>query len=69
MKRRFYDYEVGQQIMVKTVDPSKLGERSVGRHVVTQVHVNGNATIEKAPHVFEGINIRQILPCWLLRQM
>lgn len=69
LKRRFFDYTIGQQVMIKKWNPDKLGERTVGPFNITQVHVNGNVTIQRAPHVFERINIRRILPYRTLRQM
>ena len=69
LKRRFFDYTVGQQVMIKYYNPTKLGERSFGPFPVTQVHVNGNVTVRRAPHVFERINIRRILPYRLPRQV
>ena len=61
-KRSRYDYAVGQKILKKLHDPTKLGERTKGPYEVKQVHVNGSITIELRPGVTERINIRRVLP-------
>ena len=45
-KRINYDYREGQMVYVKTIAPTKLGERSEGPYRVEQIHTNG--TIKKA---------------------
>ena len=44
-RRRRYDYAVGQQVLKKVYDPTKLGPRTTGPYPITRVHVNGNITI------------------------
>ena len=61
-KRRSYDYKINDLILKDIHAPKKLGLRREGPYKVTQVHVNGNVTIELRPGVSERINIRRITP-------
>ena len=61
-KRRAYDYAVGQQVLKKVHDPTKLGVRTEGPYPIERVHVNGNLTILLPPGVTERINIRRVQP-------
>ena len=61
-KRLFRDYRIGDQVLLRTADPTKMQERAEGPYPVTQVHVNGTVTVQRAPNVFERINIRKIQP-------
>ena len=61
-KRRHWDYVAGQQVLIKTVDPTKLEERAHGPYAIRQVHVNGTITVQRAPHVTERINMRRVVP-------
>ena len=61
-RRLNYDYKPGQLVYVKTVAPTKLGERSEGPFPVEYVHTNGNITIRRNQHVTERINIRRVFP-------
>ncbi|KAL7502315.1 hypothetical protein ACHAXN_000299, partial [Cyclotella atomus] len=58
LKRRRYDYIVGQRVLKKVHDPTKLGERTEGPYTINIVHVNGTDTIELSPGVTERINVR-----------
>ena len=62
MGRRTYDYVPGQKVLKKRHKPDKLGRRKEGPYKVTQVHTNGNVTIELRPGVTERINIRRVEP-------
>ena len=62
LSRRKYDYVVGQQVLKKIHDPTKLGERTEGPYNITTVHVNGTVSIELSPGIIERINIRRIIP-------
>jgi transposase InsO family protein len=55
LKRRSYDYVVGHA-------PTKLRLRKEGPYTITQVHTNGNITMELRPEVTERINICRISP-------
>jgi transposase InsO family protein len=62
LKRRSYDYVVGQQVLKNIHAPTKLGLRKEGPYTITQVHTNGNITMELRPGVTERINIRRVSP-------
>ena len=57
-----FDYAVGQQVLVKAIDPSKLQPRAHGPYNITQVFTNGTIMIQQTPHVTKQINIRRVLP-------
>jgi hypothetical protein len=57
LKRRSFDYQVGQDVLVKTVNPAKLETRAHGPYRVLQVHTKGNVTIQRAHNALERINI------------
>mmetsp|Transcript_8887 Transcript_8887/g.14664 ORF Transcript_8887/g.14664 Transcript_8887/m.14664 type:complete len:1289 (+) Transcript_8887:344-4210(+) len=61
-KRYSYDYKVGDRVLKKVYIFKKLDERWIGPYEVTQVHVNGNLSIQIRPGVIERINIRRIKP-------
>jgi hypothetical protein len=62
LKRRSYDYVVGQQVLKSIHAPTKLGLQNEGPYIITQLHTNGNITMELRPGVTECINIHQISP-------
>jgi transposase InsO family protein len=62
LKRRTYDYVVGQKVLKKVHEPTKLGERTEGPYTIVTVHVNGTVSIELSPGIIERINIRRIIP-------
>ena len=62
LKRYYKDYNIGDRVMVKVYNPSKLQARTTGPYIVTRVHQNGTLTIERKPNVFERINIRRLVP-------
>ena len=61
-QRRTYDYIINQKVLKKVHDPKKLGVRTSGPYMVTNVHVNGTLTIELRPGVTERIKIRRVIP-------
>ena len=61
-KRRGFDYQVGQQVLLKHNDSNKLGRRTIGPFPVVAIHTNGNITIRRSPNVTERLNIRRIMP-------
>lgn len=61
-RRLNYDYRPGQMVYVKTIAPTKLGERSEGPFQVEVVHTNGTITIRRNQHVTERVNIRRVFP-------
>jgi transposase InsO family protein len=62
LRRRYRDYEVGDEVLIFTQNPASLEERSTGPHVVEQVHSNGTLTIQRSPNVFDRLNIRRLRP-------
>ena len=62
LKRRTYDYVVGQRVLKKVHDPTKLGERTEGPYRIVTVHVNGTISIELSPGILERINVRRVIP-------
>jgi hypothetical protein len=61
-KQRQYDYALGQQVLKKVHDPTKLGVRTEGPYTIERVHVNGNLSILLLEGITECINIRRVLP-------
>jgi hypothetical protein len=61
-RRRHYDYTIGDQVYVRTVNPAKLDPRGEGPFPITRVHANGTVTIQRTPYVRERINIRRVYP-------
>jgi hypothetical protein len=62
VKRRSFDYAIGQGVMVKVPNPGKLDQRATGPFPIRQAHANGTLTIQRSPHVQEGINVRRVTP-------
>ena len=62
LKRRAYDYAVGDKVLKKVWKPTKLGERTSGPYTIKRVHINGNVTVELDEDVYERINVRRIIP-------
>jgi hypothetical protein len=61
-KQRQYDYTLGQQVLTKVHNPTKLGVRMEGPYTIERVHINGNLTILLREGITERINIRRVLP-------
>jgi hypothetical protein len=57
-----YDYALGQQVLKKVHDPTKLGVRTEGPYTIERVHVYGNLTIILHEGITERINICRVLP-------
>lgn len=62
LRRRTFDYQVGQQVMIVHHNPATLGPRVQGPFPIHQVHVNGTVSIRHGPHVVERINICRLKP-------
>jgi hypothetical protein len=60
-KRHQYDYALGQQVLKKVHNPTKLGVRTEGPYTIERVHVNGNLTILLHEGITERINICRVL--------
>jgi hypothetical protein len=64
-KQRQFDYALGQQVLKKVHNPTKLGVRTEGPYTIERIHVNGNLTILLREGITERINILRVLPyCW-----
>jgi hypothetical protein len=57
-----FDYTMGQQVLKKVHNPTKLGERTEGPYTIERVHINGNLTILLCEGITERINICRVLP-------
>jgi hypothetical protein len=61
-KRCQFGYTLGQQVLKKVHNPTKLGVRTEGPYTVERVQVNGNLTILLHEGITECINIHRVLP-------
>lgn len=61
-KRRDYDYRIGQEVLVKTLNPGKLQPRAHGPYHIQQVYASGTVDILRRNRIMERINIRGIIP-------
>ncbi len=61
-KQRQYDYALGQQVLKKVHNPTKLRVRTEGPYTIEHIHVNGNLTILLCEGIRERINTRRFLP-------
>jgi hypothetical protein len=61
-KQRQYDYALGQQVLTKVHDPTKLGVRTEGPYTIECIRVIGNLTKLLHEGITERINIRRVLP-------
>ena len=61
-KRREYRYEVGQEVLIKTINPKKLDPRAHGPYVIQQVYTNGTIDVARNAQVVERLNIRRVIP-------
>jgi hypothetical protein len=63
MKHRYFDYEVGQRVLMFPIKKHrKMQGKAFGPFAIIQTHVNGNVTIQRGPHITERANIRRIKP-------
>lgn len=61
-KRISFDYQVGQQALLRLKSKSKLGDRTEGPFTIETVHANGTLTVRRRPNMTERINIRRLRP-------
>jgi hypothetical protein len=61
-KRRQFDYALGQQVLKKVHNPTKLRVRTEGPYTIERIQVNGNLTILLREGITERINICRVLP-------
>ena len=57
-----YNYTIGDQVMVKTYDPTKLQERFHGPYNIVRVYTNGTVRLQRNPTTTEVFNIRKLTP-------
>jgi len=57
-----YNYQVGDMVKLKVVDPSKLEGHFKGPFKIIQVFTNGTVKLEIEPDVHKVFNIRKIQP-------
>ncbi len=56
-KQLQFDYTLGQQVVKKVHNPTKLGVRTEGPYTIECIHVNGNLTILLREGITERIKI------------
>ena len=61
-RRNDFDYQPGQQVLVKQHKFTKLREHWDGPFQVLRLHVNGNLTLQVAPGITRRLNIRRLKP-------
>ena len=61
-RRRFLDYQPGQEVLVLTYQPDKTEPRATGPFRIASVHVNGTVSIQRTENVVERINVRRLRP-------
>ncbi len=62
LRKRFQDYQLGQEILVLTYRTDKVQSCTVGPFTIERVHVNGATTIRRNANVMERVNIRRVRP-------
>ncbi len=64
-KRCQFDHALGQQVLKKVHNPTKLGVKTEGPYTIERIHVNCNLTILQCEGITKCINMRRVLPhCW-----
>ena len=53
LRRRTFDYQPGDKILILTNNPTTLQDRGIGPFTITQVHTNGTITLQRTPHIVE----------------
>jgi hypothetical protein len=63
-QRRQYDYAVGDHVLKKVHNSTKLRVETDGPFIIECIHVNDNSniTIQLRPGVTDHINIRRVIP-------
>ena len=59
-KRKYFDFQPGQRVMVLTNRNSKLQPVWEGPYNIENVHTNGTVTVRYSPDMTDRINIRKI---------
>ena len=61
-RRKYFNYAAGQEVLIKTVNPSKLKPRAHGPYRIQQVYTDGTIDILRRENATERINIRRVIP-------
>jgi hypothetical protein len=56
-----FDYALGQQVLKKVHNPTKLGVKTEGPYTIKCIHVNDKVTILLREGITKRINIRRVL--------
>ena len=60
-KRYDHHYRLGDMIMAKVHDPTKMQEKLHGPYPIIELRTNGTVRIQRHPLVVETFNIRKIV--------
>lgn len=55
-----YNYQVGEEVMIKVYDPDKLKEHLHGPYPILETRTNGTVVVQQYPWLTETYNIRKI---------
>eukprot|EP00957_Ditylum_brightwellii_P078112 5938282-Ditylum_brightwellii.AAC.1 len=50
LKRHEWNYTVEQEVLIKTVDPTKLQQRAHGPYTIVHIFTNDTMAVKRAPH-------------------
>eukprot|EP00957_Ditylum_brightwellii_P031742 2407121-Ditylum_brightwellii.AAC.1 len=50
LKRRDWNYAVGQEVLIKMIDPTKLQPRFHGPYIISRGYANGTVSVRRGPH-------------------
>jgi hypothetical protein len=57
-----FRYAIGDEVLKRVYQPTKLAPRAIGPFRIKQVHANGAFTIRLSPLVIEHISLRRVKP-------
>ena len=61
-KRRDFDHAIGQEVLLKAINPGKLEPRAHGPYHIERVYANGTLDILIRENVIQRIDVRQVIP-------
>ena len=61
-KRREFEYRVGQEVLIKSIQPNKLEPRAHGPYTIQRVYQNETIDVARNAQVVERLNIRRVIP-------
>ena len=53
---------IGDTVLLRQKNPSKLQERATGPFPISQVYANGTVDVMRTPDVVERVNVRRLIP-------